>query len=119
MSDELDDIKKLLRAEPLVMPREDARRTAITAAIARFDEKNLVRSQGTASSTRLSDRLRGLFKRSQRMPTIRLSHVLMAGTSLAVLTLVVVSSGALRPFPALAQQRLFALLLTRARARGL
>ena len=30
-----------------------------------------------------------------------------------------VSSGALRPFPALAQQRLFALLLTRARARGL
>src|SRR5437868_14828408 len=94
MSDEFDDIKKLLRAEEPVVPREDARQSAVAAAMARFNAKNLGHSQGIASRTRLSDRLRGLFKRSRRMSTIRLSHVLMAGTSLAVLTVVVVNSGA-------------------------
>jgi Ca-activated chloride channel family protein len=95
MNDELDDIRKLLRAEPPVTPREHARRTAIGAAMARFDEKYLARTQGIANRARLIDRLRGFIKRSRRMPTIRLSHALMAGTSLAVLTLVVINSGVL------------------------
>src|SRR5438067_2323816 len=94
MSDGFDDIKKLLRAEEPVTARRDMRETTITAAMARFDARNLARAKGIASRTRLSDRLGGLFKRSQTMSTIRLSHVLMAGTSLAVLTIVVVNSGA-------------------------
>jgi Ca-activated chloride channel family protein len=93
MNDEFDDLKNVIRKEEPILPSDDARRAAITQAMARFDEKNRVASQGLGLGARLTDRLRGLFKRSGRMSTIRISHALMAGTSLAVLALVVVNTG--------------------------
>ena len=83
MRDEFDDIRELIRSERPIVPREEARRSAIFAALARFD------------GDRLSHRLWGLLKRSEKMSSMKLSHVLMAGTSLAVLTFAVVNTGAL------------------------
>src|SRR5262245_52006864 len=96
MSDELDHLKELFRAEVAPVPRDEARKNALAAAMASFDERNMTPVQGSALGDRLSRWLTGLFKRSDQMSTLRLSHVLIAGSSLAVLGLVVVGSGLLR-----------------------
>ena len=95
MRDEFDDIRELIRSERPIVPREEARRLAIFAALARFDENHATARQGIRFGDRLSDRLRGLLKWSGKMSSMKLSHVLMAGTSLAVLTFAVLNTGAL------------------------
>ena len=96
MRDELDDLKAALRAEKPVGADEMSKRRAISAAMAAYDRNFSARAQGRPEPIRLMDRVRGIFRGSPNMQGIRLSHALMAGTSLAVLTLVAVNSGVLR-----------------------
>ncbi|CAN5305685.1 VWA domain-containing protein [soil metagenome] len=90
-----DDLKDIFRSEPVPPPREGARAVTITVAMARFDEKNRAASQGAAIRPRLRDRVRGLIRGSHKMQSLKLSHVLMAGTSLAVLSIAVLNVGQL------------------------
>lgn len=99
MSDEMDDLRQMFRDEAPIRPRGEARQAAIEAAMARFEQENLRARQGIGFADRLKDRVGALLrnlKGPRSMPSIRLNQALLAGTSLAVLTLVVVGTGALR-----------------------
>ena len=96
MRDEFEDLKSAFRAEAPVAADEAAKRWAILSAMAAYDRNFSARTQGSAPPVRLMDRVRGIFRGSPNMQGIRLSHALMAGTSLAVLTLVAVNSGLLQ-----------------------
>jgi Ca-activated chloride channel family protein len=91
MNGELDHEKALFRAEEPIVPRATARREAIAAAMAQFSKKNSRTAQGMRTENRLMNRLKGFIQRSISMQSIRLSHALMAGTSIAVLGLVVLN----------------------------
>ena len=101
MTDELDQLKAQFRAEKDIRPRPAAKAAGIEAALARYDEIFSKRSQGTARGLRLIERVRGLIRGSTKMHGLKLSHGLMAGASLAVITLVAVNSGLLREAPTL------------------
>jgi Ca-activated chloride channel homolog len=96
MRDEFEDLKKAFRAEAPIAADEAAKRRAISAAMTVYDRNFSASAQGSARPVRLMDRVRGIFRGSPNMQGIRLSHALMAGTSLAVLTLVAVNSGLLQ-----------------------
>jgi Ca-activated chloride channel family protein len=99
--DELERLKAELRAEAdALTPAPGARATAIAAATAHFKKISQTSLQGTQGAKRLSDRAGAIVDRIRGRPimqSIRLSHVLMMGTSLAVLTLVAVNMQALTP----------------------
>src|SRR5438552_8292240 len=99
MTDELDQLKAQFRAEKDIRPRPAAKAAGIEAALARYDKIFSKRSQGTARGLRLIERVRGLIRGSTKMHGLKLSHGLMAGASLAVITLVAVNSGLLREAP--------------------
>jgi len=96
MTDEFDELKARFRAEKGPNPEPQAKAAGIVRAMARYDEIFSTRSQGKARGLRLIERVRGLIPGSTKMHGLKLSHGLMAGASLAVLTLVVVNSGLLR-----------------------
>ncbi|MGE0149536.1 MAG: von Willebrand factor type A domain-containing protein, partial [Parvibaculaceae bacterium] len=96
MTDEFDELKARLRADAVPGPRQEARAAGIARAMGRYDEIFSRRSQGKAGSGRLIERVRGLIPGSTRMHGLKLSHGLMAGASLAVISLAVVNSGLLR-----------------------
>ncbi|MGE3874997.1 MAG: von Willebrand factor type A domain-containing protein [Parvibaculaceae bacterium] len=96
MTDELDDIKARFRAEAEPGAGLEAKAAGIAKAMDRYDEIFSRSSQGKARGRRLIERVRGVFLGSTKMHGLKLSHGLMAGASLAVLTLVVVNSGLLR-----------------------
>jgi Ca-activated chloride channel family protein len=96
MTDELGQLKAQFRAEKDIRPRPAAKAAGIEAALARYDKIFSKRSQGTAPGFRLIERVRGLIRGSTKMHGLKLSHGLMAGASLAVITLVAVNSGLLR-----------------------
>jgi Ca-activated chloride channel family protein len=102
MTDELDQLKDEFRAEKEISPRPAAKAAGIEAALARYDKILLRRSQGMARGFRLIERVRGLIRGSTKMHGLKLNHGLMAGASLAVITLVAVNSGLLRQAPNLA-----------------
>src|SRR4051812_298704 len=98
MSDELDEVKRLFRAEAAIVPRAAAQQDAIAAAMQRFEQENLRASQGLTDGNRLK-RWVWAVKRTLKgfsMPSLRMNQALLAGTSLTVLTIVVVSSSLLR-----------------------
>ena len=101
MTDELDDIRKRFRAEKVQMPEPVAEARGIARAMDRYDEIFSRASQGKARDRRLISRVRGLILGSTKMHGLKLSHGLMAGASLAVITLVIVNSGLLREVPQL------------------
>src|ERR1043165_977111 len=96
MTDEFDHVKARFRAESEIRPDAAAKAAGIKAALARYDEIFLQRPQGKAGRLRLIERVRGLFLGSSKMHGLKLSHGLMAGASLAVITLVAINSGLLR-----------------------
>jgi Ca-activated chloride channel family protein len=96
MTDESDDLKRHFRAETGLNPRPEAKAAGIARAMDRFDEIFSRSSQGTARGARLIQRVGGFILGSTKMHGLKLSHGLMAGASLAVLTLVIVNSGRLR-----------------------
>jgi Ca-activated chloride channel family protein len=95
MTDDFDDLNAPFRGEK---PRPDpaAKAAGIEAAMAAYDEIFSKASQGTAARPRLMTRVRGFLSGSTKMHGLRLSHGLMAGASLAVITLIAVNSGMLR-----------------------
>jgi len=96
MTDEFDQVKARFRAEKEIKPDAAAKAAGIKAALARYDEIFLQSSQGKERRLRLIERVRGLFLGSSKMHGLKLSHGLMAGASLAVITLVAINSGLLR-----------------------
>jgi Ca-activated chloride channel family protein len=105
MTDEFDDIKARFRAEEDPSPDPQMKAIGIARAVHRYDEIFSERSKGKARAFRLIERMRGFILGSTKMHGLKLSHGLMAGASLAVITLVVVNSGLLRevqniPLPA-------------------
>lgn len=97
MTDEVEGLKRILREAPPIVAPDAARQAAIDAAMARFDEIRRSR-QGTAVGSRLMDRVWGALHGNRKMHTIRLSHLLMAGTSVAVLAIVIVNTATLQRF---------------------
>jgi Ca-activated chloride channel family protein len=91
MSGELDHIRAAFREESPILPSPAARAAAIARATAAFAQDSEARRQGMRPGTRLMDRLKGFIRRSHTMPSIRLTHSLLAGSSLAVLGLVVLN----------------------------
>ena len=96
MNGEHEELKKVFREEMPVLPRPEARQAAIARAALRFSEESSQASQGNAAGVRLMDRLRGYIQRSRPMHSIKLSHALLAGTSLAVIGLAVINVSHLR-----------------------
>jgi Ca-activated chloride channel family protein len=99
MTDEFDDIKQHFRAETDPAPEPVAEARGIARAMNRYDEIFSRTSQGKARDRRLISRVRGLILGSTKMHGLKLSHGLMAGASLAVITLITVNSGLLREVP--------------------
>jgi Ca-activated chloride channel family protein len=99
MTDQLDELKRRFRAERELTPEAAAKAAAIAMAMDRYNENFSERSQGRAKRRRLIERVRGLIPGSTKMHGLKLSHGLMAGASLAVITLVVVNTGLLREVP--------------------
>jgi Ca-activated chloride channel family protein len=105
MTDEFDHLKRHFRAETGLAPRPEAKAAGLARAMDRYDEIFSQRSQGKAGRRRLTAWVRGFVLGSTKMHGLKLSHGLMAGASLAVITLVIVNSGLLReaqnlPLPA-------------------
>jgi len=99
MTDELDQLKAEFCAEEDITPRAAAKAAGIEAAMDSYDDIFSKRSQGRANGLRLIERARGVLFGSTKMHGLKLSHGLMAGASLAVITLVAVNSGLLREAP--------------------
>lgn len=95
MTDDFDPLKAPFRGEA---PKPDpaAKAAGIEAAMAAYEEIFSKASQGTRAKPRLMTRVRGFLSGSTKMQGLRLSHGLMAGASLAVITLIAVNSGMLR-----------------------
>jgi Ca-activated chloride channel homolog len=102
MDDDLNELKQLFREEPVIAPRKAARDFAITEAVQIF-EKNLEVSQGSGFVTRLTKRVVGIIRRRDRMHSLKLNHMLMAGTSVAVL-----AAGLVLVLPQMMGERQFA-----------
>lgn len=100
MTDERDNLKAQFRAEAL-KPDAAAKTAGFQAAMTAYDEIFSKDSQGNETRPRLIKRVRGFLFGSTKMNGLRLSHGLMAGASLAVITLVAVNSGLLREMPQL------------------
>ena len=96
MTDELDQLKAQFRSEGDVKPRATAKTAGMEAALARYDEIFSRSSQGKVNGPRLIERVRGFVFGSIKMHGLKLSHGLMAGASLAVISLVAINSGLLR-----------------------
>lgn len=99
MTDEFDDLKRQFRAEKALSAGPEAKAEGIARALERYDEIFSKASQGTATGPRLMQRVRGLIPGSLKMHGLKLSHGLMAGASLAAVTLIIVNSGMLREIP--------------------
>ena len=91
---ELDDLKDLFRNEAPLRPDDGAREAAIAAAMAHA-EKISVAPQEAGRVARLRNRMANIWNRRNDMQLLKPSHALMAGASLAVLTLLVVGNPAL------------------------
>ncbi|MEM1200018.1 MAG: VWA domain-containing protein [Pseudomonadota bacterium] len=104
MSNELDKLAQAFRNEGPILPREEARTAAISAAMDRFDEENASRAQGNAAGARLrakGNKLLDALRRRQSMTvtTERLGYFLTGSASLAALALVVVNTGMIPDLP--------------------
>ncbi len=98
MSNELDKLAQAFRDEGPILPREEARNAAISAAMDRFDEENASRVQGKSAGARLKAKgntLLDALRRRQSMTakTERLGYFLTGSASLAALALVMVNTG--------------------------
>jgi Ca-activated chloride channel family protein len=102
MSDEFDDLKKIMR-EDVVMPRADARERAIEAGLTAFDAENFDAAQGSAAPERQRGRfsifLQTLFgRRSMTLSNPSFRYMLAGGAGVAVLAVVVFGSNLPRQF---------------------
>lgn len=92
---DFDDLKKLFHDEAPIRADEPARADAIAAAMAHA-EKISADSQEAGVAPRLRIWMANIWNRRKHMRSFNLSHTLMAGASLAVLSLLVVGSPALQ-----------------------
>lgn len=91
---EFDDLKDIFRNE--VPPRaDDAARAAAIAAAMAHAERISAASQEAGLAARLRNRMAIIWNRRTHMRSLTLNQTLMAGASLAVLTMLVVGSPAL------------------------
>ena len=91
---EFDDLKHIFRNEAPPRPDDAARSAAISAAMAHAESISPAR-QEAGVVTRLMNRMANIWNRRTPMRSITMNQTVMAGASLAVLTLVVVGSPAL------------------------
>jgi Ca-activated chloride channel homolog len=97
-----DDLKDLFRSESPPTASPQARARGIGAAMARFEEENLAVAQGSRAGARHRSWIgaaQQLLKGLTHMHTIKLNHALMAGASLAAISLVVINIGWLNQGP--------------------
>ncbi len=91
---EFDDLRKMFREEVPPRAAEAARADAVSAAMAHF-EKISAPAQEAGIAARLRNRMANIWNRRTPMPQLNLARSLMAGASLAALTLLVIGSPAL------------------------
>ena len=94
-----DDIKKLRKAfakEPPVRPAERAKKRAIVQAMAVFDEKNSVNTQGTGWGSRLMDTATAVYETLIGRRSMRMNPALVGGASLSVLVVAAMSTTAIQ-----------------------
>jgi len=96
MTGELEHAKEAFRKEAPVSARPGAKEAALAQASLAYRKKNEAARQGRASGVRLMDRMRGYIQRSRSMHSIKLTHALMAGTSLAVIGIAILNVPHLR-----------------------
>ncbi|NNF80189.1 MAG: VWA domain-containing protein [Rhizobiales bacterium] len=98
MSNELDKLEQAFRNEGPILPREEARKAAISAAMDRFDEENLEAPQGNVVGARLKaqgNKLLDAIRRRQSMTltTEKLGYFLTGGASIAAMALIAINTG--------------------------
>ncbi|MCP5082971.1 MAG: VWA domain-containing protein [Alphaproteobacteria bacterium] len=98
MSNELDKLEQAFRNEGPILPREEARKAAISAAMERFDEENLETRQGNHVGARLKaqgNKLLDAIRRRQSMTltTEKLGYFLTGGASIAAMALIAINTG--------------------------
>ncbi|MEM7429079.1 MAG: VWA domain-containing protein [Pseudomonadota bacterium] len=98
MSNELDKLAEAFKREGPVLPREEARRSAISAAMAQFDEENAYLHQGSPSAERLKGQGNTLLnslkrKLSMTLNNKNLGYILTGSASLAAMAIVVMNTG--------------------------
>lgn len=104
MSNELDKLEQAFRDEGPILPREEVRKAAISAAMERFDEENSSAAQGNPVGARLKaqgNKLLDAIRRRQSMTftTEKLGYFLTGGASLAAMALVVMNTGMIPDLP--------------------
>ena len=110
MSEELEKAKRAFEAQEPIRPDSDARRAAIGAAMARFEEEYAGASQGNAAGERLKKSGGAFFSRRRKMNIAfpRRYGMLAGGVSLAALSLFALNTGVLQdymgPYPATQQE---------------
>src|SRR5262245_34768989 len=92
MTDELDDIKKLLKNAPSVEPDERAKNDAISKAMLAFDEKHSTSRQGIRFQDRLMDAVHAAFETISGERFMKKGYVWAGGLSLAALTVALLNS---------------------------
>ena len=106
MSNELDKLAEAFKREDPILPREEARRDAIAAAMDRFDEENSHLNQGSPSAERLKGQgntlLTALRRRlSMTFTNKNLGYILTGSASLAAMAIVVMNTNMIPELPSL------------------
>lgn len=109
MSDDLEDFEQAFREEAPIRPRLAARERAIAEAMIRFEQEKSEARQGTGLLDRLKLRMRGQLIRRPRMHALKLNHLLVAGVSLAAITIAVINLDSFRAFQGAPSETLEAL----------
>lgn len=103
MSNELDKLADAFKREEPILPREEARRDAIAAAMERFDEENSYLHQGSPSAERLKGQGNTLLtslrrKFSMTFANRNLGYILTGSASLAAMAIVVMNTNMIPMF---------------------
>ena len=98
MSNELDRLAEAFKSEEPILPREEARKATIAAAMAQFDEENQKASQGIPSAERLKGQGNSLLETLRRRISMtfsnqNLTYILTGSASLAAMAIVVLNTG--------------------------
>ena len=95
MMDELERLKDALKDRAAALPRPEARRAAIGAALEAFDAKHVPARQGSGIAARLIGAAHAAFETLTGRRPMRMTHALAGGASLIVLTLAVMTTAGL------------------------
>ena len=96
MTEEFDELKRVLRDEGSAAPRKAARHHAIEKGMLAFDEKYLFATKGTGLGDRLRNTAIAVYEALVGRRPMKLTYALMGGASLSVLLLAILSTNYLQ-----------------------